>query len=393
MENEFKTGDELYSGNENVITDLIGDDNPPETVLDVETFDQLSDLISDDVEIDDVAPTETKKPDEPETSAAKPDSDTDSSAYTDIANYFKESGILDDFSTYEDEDFKFDGSEDSFKELMDRNAQRKAFEILEQEIMPQLPPSARKKIELMFENELSPNDAEDIGELISNYSSMTKETFDNDVEVAKKVYSDYLKSRGMDDDEIEEYVQKAVDLEEITEKAEKAKTKLIANAEKEIEARKEKAKLEEKTREQEQLKKLDNIKSSTATFMKAINNGDFKIDEKIAEKIYKSRTEVVAYGKDKQPLNKVGELAARDAEGFQNSLHLLASLDFFKVDKNGNITPNFSKITKSASGQATKKVVTRIDEISKKFTPKGNNAQSHSDDDDDVYNQLKEIIK
>lgn len=393
MENEFKTGDELYSGNENVITDLIGDDNPPETVLDAETFDQLSDLISDDVEIDDVTPTETKKPDEPETSAAKPDSDTDSSAYTDIANYFKESGILDDFSTYEDEDFKFDGSEDSFKELMDRNAQRKAFEILEQEIMPQLPPSARKKIELMFENELSPNDAEDIGELISNYSSMTKETFDNDVEVAKKVYSDYLKSRGMDDDEIEEYVQKAVDLEEITEKAEKAKTKLIANAEKEIEARKEKAKLEEKTREQEQLKKLDNIKSSTATFMKAINNGDFKIDEKIAEKIYKSRTEVVAYGKDKQPLNKVGELAARDAEGFQNSLHLLASLDFFKVDKNGNITPNFSKITKSASGQATKKVVTRIDEISKKFTPKGNNAQSHSDDDDDVYNQLKEIIK
>lgn len=401
MENtelEFNTGDGLMGDNDNLI-DPINDSQENKNSEEVaqETFDGLLDIIDDidgeeitDVNTEITDPIKEKPQEEPEKKESKK---TETTPYEDIAIYFKEQGILSDFSEYEDDEFKFDGSEDSFKELLDRHTQKTAFEFLEKEIIPQLPPSARKKVELMFEKEISPEDAEDIGEKISKYSEMNKETFDKDVELAKSVYKEYLKSRGMDDDEIEDYVQKAVDLEEISDKAEKAKVKLIANAEKEIEAKKEQAKVEEKARAEAQAKRLESMKSSTNAFIKQVNNGDFKLSEAMAEKIYKSRTEVVAYDKNKQPLNKVGELAAKDPEGFQNSLHLLSALDFFKVDKNGNITPNFNKISKSAGGQATKKVVSRLDEISKKFQPKGTASASDDDSDEtDVLNSLKPIF-
>jgi len=384
---DFNTGDGLSNGEENIIRDIA--EETPEVLLDEETFSSLEDL----VDLDDEA-LEPKDPEAeaPEIKDKPAKEDEDSSPYSDITNYFKEKGILSDLAEYEDEDFKFDGTEDSFKELMDRHAQKKAFEVLENDILPQLPASARKKIELMFENELGSEDAEDIGERLSNYSSLSKSDFDSNPDKAKKIYTEYLKSRNMDDDEIEELVQRAVDLEEIGEKAEKARLKLISNTEKEIEQVKDKRKQEEAVREQQQVKKLENLKSSAAAFVKQVSSADFKLDEKLADKIYESRTKIVAYSKDKQPLNKVGELAAKDPEGFQNSLHLLSTLDFFKIDKNGTISPNFTKISKQATAQAVKKTVSTIDKISNKFTLKGNNAQD-SDDDDDVLNQLKQTFK
>ena len=393
MENEFKVEGDLFSDNDGLINE-----NPDTTELThEETFEGLGDIIDQEEtpeETPEVKTPEVKKEDVKETKEIKetPVGD-DTTPYQDIVSHFQSKGFMADLSEYEDEDFKFDGSEESFSILLERKAEKDALDILFKEIVPQLPASAKKKIELMFDNELDSESADVLGDKIDKYSSLTRDVFEKDIEKAKATYTEYLKTRGFDDEEIEDAVNKAVDLEEIVDKAEKASTKLLALANKEVEARKEQDKIEAQKREDSQRQKLQSMKASISAFREKINKEGFPVNEKIVDEIFKSRTEIVGKTKDNRPLNKVGMLAEKDSEGFQNALHLLVAMDYFALDKNGNVKPNFDKITKSAQSKAAKKMGEDINKISSKFSSTGTKGKSGLDnEEDDVLADLNQIF-
>jgi len=391
MENEFKVDGDLMSDNNGLINE-----NPDTTELShEEVFEGLEDII-DDLE----TPEETPEPKTPEVkkeevkeTAKETSSNDDTTAYQDIVTHFQSKGFMSDLSEYEDDDFKFDGSEESFSILLERKAEKDAIDILFKEIVPQLPPSVKKKVELMFESELDGETVDALGDKIDKYASLSKSAFEQDVDKAKAVYTEYLKSKGFDEEEIEDAVTKAVDLEEIADKAEKARIKLLDSANKEVETKKETEKLEAQKRETAQRQQLQNMKASISAFREKINKEGFPINEKIVEEIFRSRTEIVGKNKDNKPLNKVGMLAERDSEGFQNALHLLVAMDYFALDKNGSVKPNFDKITKSAQSKAVKKVGDDINKISSKFSSVGTKGKSGLDtDSDDVIADLTQIF-
>lgn len=392
MENEFKVEGDLFSDNDGLINE-----NPDAPELShEEVFEGLGDIIDEEEpsETPEVKTPEVKKEEVKETKEVKEtSSNDDTTAYQDIVSHFQSKGFMADLAEYEDEDFKFDGSEESFSILLERKAEKDALDILFKEIVPQLPASAKKKIELMFENELDSDTADALGDKIDKYSSLSKDVFDKDVEKAKDIYKEYLKTRGFDDEEIEDAVNKAVDLEEITDKAEKARLKMLDLANKDVVAKQAQEKVEAQNRENAQRQKLQNMKASISAFREKINKEGFPVNEKIVDEIFKSRTEIVGKTKDNRPLNKIGMLAERDSEGFQNALHLLAAMDYFALDKNGNVKPNFDKITKSAQSKAVKKVGDDINKISSKFSSVGTKGKSGLDnDDDDIIADLTQIF-
>lgn len=391
MENEFKIDGELFSGNENEVND-------PGKAIEVsteETFDGLQDIIDDFEE-----PINNDEPLEIKPAEVKPDvkpeeiknTNEDTTPYQDIVNHYQSKGMLADLSEYEDDDFKFDGSEESFTELMSRKSQKDAFDILYKDILPQLPSSARKAVELLMEEELDADSAEELGTKIDNYSSLNKETFEKDVEKAKATYRTYLKSKGLDDDEVDEAVNTAVDLDQITDKAEKARLKLLEGFDKEIAQKKEKEKIEAQKREEAQRAKLTSMKASISAFKEKINKEGFPVNDKIIEDIYKLRTEIVGQSKDNRPLTKIGALNEKDPEGFQNSLNLLVAMGYFSEDKNGSIKPNFDKLTKAAQSKAVKQVSNSIVKATTKFKSGSTKGQSQTEDidDDDILSALKQ---
>lgn len=399
MENtEFNIPGEIQSGDENLITDL-GSSNPEEVQVDDEINDDLAAMLNDDEDspddgLDNNKPAEKDKPvEEPEKPADKKLENTETTPFEDIVAHFQSKGILGDISEYEDEDFKFDGSEESFTELFERKTRMTAIEILEKEILPELPKSARKQIELMLTEDLDANSADELGDKIASLSEITKDKLEDDIELAKKTYTDYLKSKGFDDDEIESMVRTAVDLEEIVDKADKAKDKLLKTFEKEVEAKKEQAKVEEQRIAEANKKRLETMKSNITAFRETLNKSGLNFNPKIEELIYKSRTEVVGQTDDKKPLNKIGVLSSKDPEGFQNALHLLSALEFFSVDKEGKVKPNFNALTKVAESKATKKIANTLENVAKKFGTVGTRNKSSIDEsDDDVLDELKNYI-
>lgn len=395
MENNQEITDEfnvdgLSSGNENLITDT--GTNPDETPIELETFEGIADLIDDnnDNDGDEPVPPVNNSDDNP----PKPNSnDEETTPFQDLVSHFQSKGWLGDISEYEDDDFKFDGSEDSFNELMERKNYNDAIEVLEKHILPTLPKTARKQIELMLKEDLPSEDADELGAKITSYSEATRETFEKDIDLAKKRYSEYLKSKGFDDEEIEDAVTKAVDLEEIVDKADKANKKLLDKANSEIKEKQEKAKIEEQRRADDNKKRLESMKSSISAFREQINKNGFPVNEKIVDEIFKSRTEIAGYTDDKKPLNKIGLLTSKDPEGFQNALHLLSALDYFSLDKEGKIKPNFEKISKTAAAKAVRNMNSNIEKITKKFTPVGSkNANNNDDDESDVLSDLKQLF-
>ena len=387
---ENKIEGELLSGNENVITDL-GTQDPIE---DVEVFEGLDDIIDEfEDALEGGTPEEKKDIKVEEPVKLVKEEKTETSAYEDIVAHYQSKGWLGDIKEYEDEDFTFDGSDKSFEILMERKAERDAFDILYKDILPQLPSSVRKKVELMFEDELDANSADQLGDKIDTYSSLNKEAFEKDVNKAKETYTAYLKSKGFDDEEVEDAVSKAVDLDEIVEKAEKARIKLLESANKEIVSKKEEEKTKEAARAKAEIEKLQSMKASINAFREKINKEGFPVNEKVADEIFKSRTEIVGKTEDNRPLNKVGALSQKDPEGFQNALHLLAAMDYFSLDKNGKVKPNFDKLTKSAQSSAVKKVGANIEKVTSKFSPVGTKGRSELDGEEDVLTGLKDIFQ
>jgi len=377
MENEVKLPGDIINESDFETTDV-------ETNLTNEgdLFNELENFLNNDDEDQDEPKVKTPEVKTDEPVNTKDDNSDDDGKFTPLANYLSEKGII-DLDTLKEQGFELEESEDSFIEAIElsieANAQRKIDELLSQ-----LPKKFQKEFKLYVEDGLEEKEAESLSEKLDFYSSLDQDKL-KDSSIAEKVVRDYYETLGMDKEEIDEIVSRATELDELSEKAEKLSKKLESKVSKEIELKKEEAKVNQQKALEKQKEYFDNMKKSSSAFIQMLNKNGIGFNQKLADEIYKSRTEVVEE-ENGVKLNKIGAISRKDPEGFQNTMHLLSALGVFKTDKDGKISPDLSKLTKIGESKGAKKVITKVDEISKKFS------QSKSTDDDfeDPLELLKE---
>lgn len=377
MENEVKLPGDIINESDFETTDV-------ETNLTNEgdLFNELENFLNNDDEDQDEPKIKTPEIKSDEPVNTKDDNSDDDGKFTPLANYLSEKGII-DLDTLKEQGFELEESEDSFIEAIElsieANAQRKIDELLSQ-----LPKKFQKEFKLYVEDGLEEKEAESLSEKLDFYSSLDQDKL-KDSSIAEKVVRDYYETLGMDKEEIDEIVSRATELDELSEKAEKLSKKLESKVSKEIELKKEEAKVNQQKALEKQKEYFDNMKKSSSAFIQMLNKNGIGFNQKLADEIYKSRTEVVEE-ENGVKLNKIGAISRKDPEGFQNTMHLLSALGVFKTDKDGKISPDLSKLTKIGESKGAKKVITKVDEISKKFS------QSKSTDDDfeDPLELLKE---
>jgi hypothetical protein len=78
-----------------------------------------------------------------------------------------------------------------------------------------------------------------------------------------------------------------------------------------------------------------------------------KLTKPTRDKIFKSMTIPVAKDDQGNPLNPVMATRSRNPEAFEMMIHYYHQLGLFNIDDDGQVKPDFSKISKTAKTKAT----------------------------------------
>lgn len=383
---------EAPDGGENEVIDNSSDKNLVKDVTESNEFDfdaDLSELINDNADEDTGKTAENKAKDfvPPADSSLNNDND-DEPIYKVLADQLKSEGLFDDedFEDLED-DFKFDGSADSFKQLMERREVKKGIKIFE-DIVSEMPPKMRKQFEL-FMNGLDEDTAIYGGTKLIDYASVTREDLEGNTQKAEQLYRELLKTKGFSDDKINKYVERAKDLDEIVEEGLEAAQVLNQEVQKQLDYKKQEEQYIAQKRQQEAQQRLHALKSTINQTPEIFKN--VPLTDKMKEQLYKSMTETVAYDENKQPLNKVAALSRKNPDGFRMQLHYLTELGLFNMDEKGNIKPDLTKIMRLAETKVSRSIEDRLKKAA--FKTGSNISNNLNDKEVDVLTSLENFLK
>lgn len=383
---------EAPDGGENEVIDNSSDKNLVKDVTESNEFDfdaDLSELISDNSEDDDNKSAENKAKDftPPADSSLNNDND-DEPIYKVLADQLKSEGLFDDEDFEDpDDDFKFDGSADSFKQLMERREVKKGIKIFE-DIVSEMPPKMRKQFEL-FMNGLDEDTAITGGSKLIDYASVTREDLESNTQKAEQLYRELLKTKGFSEDKINKYVERAKDLDEIVDEGLEAAQVLNQEVQKQLEYKKQEEQYIAQKRQQEAQQRLQALKATINQTPEIFKN--VPLTEKMKEQLYKSMTETVAYDENKQPLNKVAALSRKNPDGFRLQLHYLTELGLFNMDEKGNIKPDLTKIMRLAETKVSRSIEDRLKKAA--FKTGSNISNNLNDKEVDVLTSLENFLK
>ena len=344
---------------------------------------ELSDLINDS---DDETPESKAKEFAPPSDRKTSTDDEDEPLYKVLAEQLKAEGLFDDEDFQEDEDFKFDGTPDSFKSLMERRDFKRGVKIFE-DIVSEMPSKMRKQFELFMDG-LDEDSSLDIGSRVVDYSSITRDQLESNPQKAEQLYRELLRTKGFSNEKITKYVERARDLDELADEGYEAAQTLNQEAQRHIEYKKQEEQQIAMQRQQQAQQRLQALKaaiSQTPEIFKGV-----PITDKMKDQLYKSMTETVAYDENKQPLNKVAAISRKNPEAFRLQLHYLTELGLFNMDERGNIKPDLTKLMRLAET----KVVRNIDDRLKKaaFKSGSNLSNNLNDKEVDVLTSLENFL-
>jgi hypothetical protein len=387
--NKFYSPDfEAPEGGAGEVINNSSDKNLVKDVAETNEFDfdtELSDLINDSAD-EDETPESKAKDFAPPSDKKETTNEEDEPLYKVLAEQLKAEGLFEEEDFQEDDDFKFDGTPDSFKSLMERRDFKRGVKIFE-DIVSEMPSKMRKQFELFMDG-LDEDSSLDIGSKVVDYSSITKETLESDPQKAEQLYRDLLKTKGFSQEKINKYVERARDLDELTDEGLEAAQILNQEAQKQIELKKQEEQNIATQRQREAQQRLQALKatiSQTPEIFKGI-----PITDKMKDQLYKSMTETVAYDENKQPLNKVAAISRKNPEAFRLQLHYLTELGLFNMDDKGNIKPDLTKLMRLAET----KVVRNIDDRLRKaaFKSGSNLSNNLNDKEVDVLTSLENFL-
>jgi len=388
--NKFYSPDfEAPEGGTGEVINNSSDKNLVKDVAESNEFDfdtELSNLINDAADEDETPESKAKDFAPPSDKKETVDEEEDEPLYKVLAEQLKSEGLFDDEDFQEDDDFKFDGTPDSFKSLMERRDFKRGVKIFE-DIVSEMPNKMRKQFELFMDG-LDEDSSLDIGSKVVDYSSITKEQLESNPQKAEQLYRDLLKSKGFSNEKITKYVERARELDELTDEGLEAAQILNQEAQRHIEYKKQEEQniaLQRQREAQQRLQALKAAISQTPEIFKGV-----PITDKMKDQLYKSMTETVAYDENKQPLNKVAAISRKNPEAFRLQLHYLTELGLFNMDERGNIKPDLTKLMRLAET----KVVRNIDDRLKKaaFKSGSNLSNNLNDKEVDVLTSLENFL-
>lgn len=374
------------------VIDNSSDKNLVKETAETNDFDfdsELSNLINDSSDEDvDSSPEKTAKEFTPPTSET-PDttSNDDEPLYKVLAEQLKTEGLFDEEDFEEDDDFKFDGTPDSFKALMERRDFKRGIKIFE-DIVSEMPTKMRKQFQLFMDG-LDEDSSLEIGSKVIDYASVTKDDLDSNPQKAEQLYRELLRTKGFSQEKINKYVERAKDLDELSEEGYEAAQILNQEVQKQIEYKKQEEQYIAQQRQQEAQKRLQALKytiNQTPEIFKGV-----PLTDKMKEQLYKSMTETVAYDENKQPLNKVAALSRKNPEAFRMQLHYLTELGLFNTDERGNLKPDLTKIMRLAETKVSRSIEDRLKKAA--FKSGSNLSNTLNDKEVDVLTNLENFLK
>lgn len=257
-----------------------------------------------------------------------------------IANEFRGS-ILDD-SDFESEDFKFDGTKESFTEMISRRTEREAEKMVD-DLIENLPDKLKNPIKNYIDG-LDLDDAFEVSDKLSKYENITREKLTENLDLAKQIYKDDLiKNKGFSKEKAEKWVQRAEDLDELVDEALDSSKEFSAKIKAEKESKKAAQAEEAKLRAEKAAQKIENLKKEimeSKELFKGIPTTDI-----IKKKVYENMTKPVGNDANGKPLTKIQMLAQKNPEEFFKLLNTYEVLGLFEQDKNGKFIPKLDKLT------------------------------------------------
>jgi hypothetical protein len=349
---------------------------------------ELSDLINEESDSNDtVKSPEVKAKDfAPPSEKKSNESDDEEPLYKVLAEQLKTEGLFDDEDFQEDDEFKFDGTPESFKALMERRDFKRGIKIFE-DIVGEMPSKMRKQFEL-FMNGLDEDSSLEIGSKSIDYASVTKNDLDSNPQKAEQLYRELLKTKGFSQEKINKYVERAKDLDELSEEGYEAAQLLNEEVQKQIEYKKQEEQYIAQQKQREAQQRLYALKSAitqTPEIFKGV-----PLTDKMKDQLYKSMTETVAYDENKQPLNKIAALSRKNPDAFRMQLHYLAELGLFNMDERGNLKPDLTKVMRLAETKVTRSIDERLKKAA--FKSGSNLSNNINEKESDILTSLENFL-
>lgn len=379
---------EAPEGGAGEVIDNSSDKNLVKDVAESNEFDfdtELSNLINDS-EDEEETPERKAKEFAPPSDKKTSTDEEDEPLYKVLADQLKSEGLFDDEDFEEDDDFKFDGTPDSFKTLMERRDFKRGVKIFE-EIVSEMPNKMRKQFQLFMDG-LDEDSSLEIGSKSIDYASVTKDSLESNPAKAEQLYRELLKTKGFSTEKINKYVERARDLDELAEEGYEAAQTLNQEVQRQIELKKQEEQYISQRRQQEAQQRLQALKSAitqTPEIFKGI-----PLTDKMKEQLYKSMTETVAYDENKQPLNKVAAVSRKNPEAFRMQLHYLTELGLFNMDERGNLKPDLTKLMRVAETKVSRSIDDRLKKAA--FKSGSNLSNNLNDKEVDVLTSLENFL-
>ena len=379
---------EAPEGGAGEVIDNSSDKNLVKDVAESNEFDfdtELSNLINDS-EDEEETPERKAKEFAPPSDKKTSTDEEDEPLYKVLADQLKSEGLFDDEDFEEDDEFKFDGTPDSFKALMERRDFKRGVKIFE-EIVSEMPNKMRKQFQLFMDG-LDEDSSLEIGSKSIDYASVTRDSLESNPAKAEQLYRELLRSKGFANEKIDRYVERARDLDELAEEGYEAAQTLNQEVQKQIEVKKQEEHYISQRRQQEAHQRLQALKSAitqTPEIFKGI-----PLTDKMKEQLYKSMTETVAYDENKQPLNKVAAVSRKNPEAFRMQLHYLTELGLFNMDERGNLKPDLTKLMRVAETKVSRSIDDRLKKAA--FKSGSNLSNNLNDKEVDVLTSLENFL-
>ena len=197
-------------------------------------------------------------------------------------------------------------------------------------------------------------------------NTITDEQIDTDESLAEAIIAKNLSLMGMEDKEVKEQIETYKDLGKLSDKAKsyapkvKARLTTIVNDNKAAAEARESKKLEA---QKSYFEKINNIIDTSEEIVPGM-----KTTKRFRDNIKKKMTNVVHRDAQGREYNELGYKQLQNPEQFTVGLEALNALGLLNFDKQGNFSPDFSKLSKLVEGKVTSKVDKLVQDEQKSST-------------------------
>lgn len=215
-----------------------------------------------------------------------------------------------------------------------------------------------------------------IDNAIKSYENINETYLEDNIEIAKKLVTADLQSKGIEADEIDIFLDKYEEDNILINKAIKAKNSFVDGFKSQKTSLLEEAKQTQKNREIEienYKKELKQVITNTSEIIPGV-----KLNKEIQDLVYDDLTKPVRVDeKTNQPVDIITDVRNKNPKGFDFLLRYYNRIGLFNIDDDGNLKPDFSLINNKLADKEAKNIKKILDTDS--FIPSNKTRNNNKD--------------